>query len=160
MSAEAPSHGVHDTPVGRDGSRHEPVAPAHGRQYDHNPANPSYGERKGGFGKGGEDETDPMAIMRGDAQEEAERSDEPAKPQERMTYAERLKKEQQDAIKQHEEAMETAQDFSEYMAQHAEKFAITATVVKKAARQEKLPPDLLALAPKNPPKRREHVPLI
>ncbi|TNJ29485.1 hypothetical protein GMRT_10222 [Giardia muris] len=160
MSAEAPSHGIHDTHGGRDGSRHEPVAPAHGRQYDHNPANPSYGERKGGFGKGGENETDPTAILRGDSQDEVELAEEVAKPQERMTYAERLKKEQQDAIKQHEEAMETAQDFSEYMAQHADRFAITATTVKKVARQEKLPADLLALGPKNPSKRKEQHPLI
>lgn len=125
-------------------NRHEPT------KNDRKPNNPSYGERKGGHGKGGENQTDARSRMRGDQNERISKQEEFEK-QRQARFDE--KKNEIDQINTKNDEQLTYAKFKE----NHDMFCVAATSSVKIQKHGKLPGDLMELLNKRPPKRKEHI---
>lgn len=125
-------------------NRHEPT------KNDRKSNNPSYGERKGGHGKGGENQTDARSRMRGDQNERISKQEEYERQrQERFDE----KKTEIDGINAENDKQLTYAKFK----QDNNMFCVTAASSVKIQKHRKLPADLMELFDRRPPKRKEHI---
>ncbi|KAE8305968.1 hypothetical protein GL50803_006171 [Giardia duodenalis] len=125
-------------------NRHEPT------KNDRKPNNPSYGERKGGHGKGGENQTDPRSRMRGD------QNDRTAKQEEWERQRQERFDEKQKEIEDMNAENEGRLTYAKFKESNA-MFSVTAASAVKIEKHGKLPADLMELLNKRPPKRKEHI---
>lgn len=124
--------------------RHEPT------KNDRKPNNPSYGERKGGHGKGGENQTDARSRMRDDQNDRTNKQEE----------WERLRQERFDEKQKEIEEINAKNEGRTTYAKFKEEnamFRVTAASAVKIEKHRKLPADLMELLNRRPPKRKEHI---